>query len=168
MKQVNKPENRELKGYIMLMMYRTDLQLISKVTIPVTTINVISTLPVTTETQSNNTQEPTTTNSEPTPQTTQTTTTTPLDISSTTNTQSITRTDTEQTFINKINKNYQFTIGFKKDASDVSIKYLQYFLKSKGFYQGIINGTNTESTIKALFEWQKANNVLTDATDPAA
>jgi hypothetical protein len=158
----------------MLMMMRTDLEILRKITTTTPTTqttlttpipNILNNIPtIQQNSEITNTQEqptiqpqPTTENSTPTQPQIQPTT--PTDI---------TRTDAEKAFISKINKNYQFTVGFKRDASDVSIKYLQYFLKSKGFYQGIINGTNTESTITALFEWQKANNVLSDPSDPAA
>jgi hypothetical protein len=171
MKQIDKPQNRELRWYVMLMMMRTDLELLRKITtttpttLPTPIPNILNNIPTiqqnseisTTQPQPITQPQPTTENSTPTPSQIQLTTQT-----------DITRTDAEKAFISKINKNYQFTVGFKRDASDVSIKYLQYFLKSQGFYQGIINGTNTESTITALFEWQKANNVLSDPSDPAA
>ncbi len=173
MKQIDKPQNRELRWYVMLMMMRTDLEILRKInmTTPTTLTtpipNILNTIP-TIQQNSEITTTQTTTNNEtiqdpqpesPTTNTTQAQLTTQTDI---------TRTDAEKAFISKINKNYQFTVGFKRNASDVSIKYLQYFLKSQGFYQGIINGTNTESTITALFEWQKANNIITDSSDPAA
>ncbi len=163
MKDIKKPENRELKWYVILMLMRTDKEFISSNFIK-ETIFSSGTIEETWGIQTIQTSEPKETSTPIITNNNSELTTTIQTLP----TNSITRTESEQSFIQKINKTYQFTVGFKKNATDVSIKYLQYFLKSQGFYQGIINGTNTESTITALFEWQKANNILTDATDPAA
>lgn len=43
-------------------------------------------------------------------------------------------TEAEMSFIRNINKEYQFTKGYLAGESDIGVKYLQYFLKSKGYY----------------------------------
>jgi hypothetical protein len=144
------------------MMMRSDIEIINPQSFQTSTTTTENTQ---TESTTNNTEDNTQTESTTTEETP---TTEPITNESITIQTSITRTDTEQSFINKINKDYQFYAGFKRDAADISIKYLQYFLKSQGFYQETINGINTEATITALFEWQKTKNILTDPTDPAA
>lgn len=129
----------------MLMMMRTDLEILRKInmTTPTTTLttpipNILTNIPtIQQNSEITTTQDQTTTQEQPTTQaqpTTENNTTIQSQGQLTTQTD-ITRTDAEKAFISKINKNYQFSVGFKRDASDVSIKYLQYFLKSQGFYQ---------------------------------
>ncbi len=68
----------------------------------------------------------------------------------------------------RINTNFQFTVGYTKNKSDIGVKYLQYLLTSLWYYQGDINGTNNKSTIEALFKRQSDNKLVTKSTDPAA
>lgn len=118
---------------------RTDLEILRKInmTTPTTTLttpipNILTNIPtIQQNSEITTTQEQPTTQAQPT---TENNTTIQSQGQLTTQTD-ITRTDAEKAFISKINKNYQFSVGFKRDASDVSIKYLQYFLKSQGFYQ---------------------------------
>jgi len=45
------------------------------------------------------------------------------------------------------------------------VKYLQYFLKAKKYYTGSINGTNTQATLDALFQFQLDYSIVADEND---
>lgn len=84
---------------------------------------------------------------------------------STTSTTGSQFTTAELSFIQNINKNYQFNEGYTAGDADIGIKYLQYFLKSQKIYTGTINGINGTTTISALFQYQLDNNIIKDKND---
>lgn len=73
--------------------------------------------------------------------------------------------ETEIKFINNINTGYQFTKWYTAGQIDIGIKYLQYFLKTKTYYTGTINGINTTTTIAALYTFQLDNHIVNKETD---
>lgn len=77
-------------------------------------------------------------------------------------------TETELDFIKNLNKEYQFNAWYTVWESDLGVKYLQYVLKSKGYYTWAINGINTNDTVTALYEFQFDNNIVDKATDQGA
>ena len=77
-------------------------------------------------------------------------------------------TPAEQYFINTLNKNFQFIFWYHVWASDIGIKYLQYFLKENGYFTETINGKNTNTTITSLFNRQKDQNIVQFSTDVGA
>lgn len=54
-----------------------------------------------------------------------------------------------------------FTQPFKKGQYHEQIKALQTFLKNQGYYQGEINGVNTQATIQALYQFQLKKGIIT-------
>jgi peptidoglycan hydrolase-like protein with peptidoglycan-binding domain len=60
----------------------------------------------------------------------------------------------------------QNNLGRGSNGSDVS--KLQQALTDLGYYHGSINGTYDNKTIEAMFEFQKANDLMKDENDSAA
>lgn len=131
MNKIQQPFNRELRGYVMLMMMRAD----------------------STTTKSNYLKF------------------TPLRWSkifvpkTTTVTTNSSFTTAELDFIKSINKSYQFSVGYTAGESDIWVKYLQYFLKTKKYYTWAINGINTTATVAALFQFQLDKGIVDDEND---
>jgi len=134
MTQIDKPLNREIRGYVMLMMMRSDQKLFKSKYSDFTSLRGSSTF-----------------------------------VSSTTNTTSTTTTPqftaAELDFIKNINKDYQFTEGYTVGQSNPGVRYLQYFLKTKKYYDGTINGVNNTATVSALFKFQFDNGIVNKESD---
>ncbi len=145
MTQIQYPNNRELRGYVMLMMMRADQKVTKsqylnftslrgqKIFIPNKTTNT------TTQTTTNTTTPTTTTSSQ--------------------------FSQMELDFMQHINKEYQFTEGYKLGQISIGVKYLQYFLKAKKYYTWSINGINNTSTVEALFRFQVDNGIVETPED---
>lgn len=75
---------------------------------------------------------------------------------------------TDLEFINNKNSNYQFYEWYTAWASNLWIKYLQYFLKNNKYYTWTIHGTNNIATIDALLLFQLDKNIISDENNSAA
>ncbi len=136
MNYIDKPFNRELRGYVMLMMMRADQKITKSSYSTFTSLRWSKVfVPAKTATK--------------TPENSQ-------------------FTQAELNFIETINKNYQFNAGYTVGQNDIGVKYLQYILKSKQYYTWTINGTNTNPTVTALFNFQSDNNIVDTSTDQGA
>lgn len=135
MNYIDKPFNRELRGYVMLMMMRADQKITKSSYSTFTSLRWSKVfVPAKTTKKPENSQF----------------------------------TQTELNFIENINKNYQFNAGYTVGQNDIGVKYLQYILKSKQYYTWAINGTNTNPTVTALFNFQSDNNIVDTSTDQGA
>ena len=130
MTQTDKPNNRELRWYVMLMMMRADQKLSKSIYLNFTSLRW-----------------------------------TKIFVPNTSVAPVSQFTATELDFIKNINKNYQFTEGYTAGQTNAGVKYLQYFLKAKKIYTGSINGTNTQATLDALFQFQLTNTIVADKND---
>jgi hypothetical protein len=76
--------------------------------------------------------------------------------------------ETDLEFINSANKNYQLYEWYTAWASNVWIKYLQYFLKNSKYYTWTINWVNNLATIDGLLWFQLDKAIINDENNPAA
>lgn len=76
--------------------------------------------------------------------------------------------DTDMDFINNLNQNYSFYEWYLLWANNVWVKYLQYLLKSMDYYTGEIHGINNMQTIEALLEYQIKSGLISSEQDAAA
>jgi len=132
MTMIDKPFNRELRGYVMMMMMRADQKLKKS---PYTNFSSLRGSSVFVANKTTTAQ------------------TTPIN------------TTEEQNFIKNIDKNFQFSEGYIIGQNNPGVKYLQYFLKTKTYYTGNINGINNATTVAALFKFQFDNNIVKKESD---
>lgn len=147
MNVINYPNNRELRGYVMLMMMRTDQKIMKskysnfeslwwkKIFVPSS-----GTSNNTSNTWKNEIQNE--------------------------NKEKYSASDKE--FIKNTNKEYEFYEWYTLWQSNVWIKYLQYFLKENDFYTGDISGIYSRATVDALLEFQLKNKIIDNENHSAA
>ncbi len=148
MNQIDWPNNREIRWYVMLMMMRADQKLKKskysnfeslrgkKVFVP--NKKTSSTMTWTSQTNVN------------------------------TNITTEKYSESEKEFIRTANKTYQFYEWYTAWQSNIWVRYLQYFLKENNYYTGEINGINTISTVAGLLDFQLKRQILADPNHAAA